>query len=31
MKIKRGTSACSPKPYTPRNCVIGSLSMWRLP
>ncbi len=27
----RGSQACSPKPYTPKNCVIGSLSMWRLP
>ncbi len=29
MTIK-GSSACSPRPYTPRNCPI-QLSLWRLP
>lgn len=27
---RKGSSSCSPKPYTPRNCVIV-LSLWRLP
>lgn len=29
--MQRGSQMHSPKPYTPRNCVIGSLNLWRLP